>query len=40
MNINYERNNKVRNNNLKMVKDLGVLSKEEFRIKVEIIPKL
>jgi hypothetical protein len=40
MNINYERNNKVRNNNLKTVKDLRVLSKEEFRIKVEIIPKL
>jgi hypothetical protein len=40
MDINYERNNKVKIRNLKMVKNLRVISKEEFKIEVEIIPKL
>jgi hypothetical protein len=40
MDIDYERNNKVKTSNLKMVEDLRVISKEEFRTEVEIIPKL
>jgi hypothetical protein len=40
MDINYERNTKVRSSNLKVVKDLRIISIEEFRTKVETIPKL
>jgi hypothetical protein len=40
MDINYERNNKVKTSNLKIIRYLRVISKEEFKIEVEIISKL
>ncbi len=33
MNINHERNNKVKVNNLKATRELGVIAKKEFKIK-------
>jgi len=34
MDINHERKNKVKIRNLKLVKELGTISKEEFKAKV------
>jgi hypothetical protein len=40
MDINYERNNKVKVNHLKMLKDLNMISQKQFRIEVKAILEL
>jgi hypothetical protein len=40
MNINCERKNKIKTNKLKMARDLKLISKEEFKIKVKVILEL
>lgn len=40
MNINCEKKNKIKTNKLKMARDLKVISKEEFKIKVRVILEL
>ncbi len=38
--INWEKKNKIKTNKLKMARDLKVISKEEFKIKVRVILEL
>ncbi len=40
MNINCEKKNKIKTNKLKLARDLKVISKEEFKIKVWVILEL
>jgi hypothetical protein len=40
MNINCEKKSKIKSNKLKMARDLKVISKEEFKIKVRVILEL
>lgn len=37
MKINNEQKNKIKINNLKVIKNLGVMLKEEFRSKVKVV---
>jgi hypothetical protein len=40
MDINHERKKKVEINNLNMVKNLGMISKKEFKVEVKVILEL
>jgi hypothetical protein len=40
MNVNHDKKNKVKMNNLNLVKDLWIISKEILKIKVKAILKL